>query len=74
MPPLNLTISSEDIATILRDKDFFYDTYIKLTNDALTLYAAGGRRKFGLKLHGALAALDLYVLTIVCSLMIFTSL
>ncbi|RXW22699.1 hypothetical protein EST38_g3139 [Candolleomyces aberdarensis] len=60
LAPPNITISSEDILAILQDRDAFYDIYIRLTNQALTLYAEGGRRKFGLKLHGALAALDLH--------------
>lgn len=59
LAPPNFTISSEDILSILQDRDAFYDIYIRLTNQALSLYAEGGRRKFGLKLHGALAALDL---------------
>jgi hypothetical protein len=59
LAPPNITVSSEDILAIFQDRDAFYDIYIRLTNQALTLYAEGGRRKFGLKLHGALAALDL---------------
>lgn len=42
----------------LDDREAFYSTYIKITNRAIELYAAGGRRKFALKMHGSLAALD----------------
>lgn len=45
----------------MADADTFYDLYLGLTNRAIELYAKGNRRKFALKLHGSLAALDLYV-------------
>lgn len=45
----------------MEDKEVFYEAYVKLTNRAIELYAKAGRRKFALKLHGSLAALDLCV-------------
>ena len=53
-----MQISKAELLTGLEDKDAFYDTYIKTTNRAIELYASAGRRKFALKMHGSLAALD----------------
>ncbi|EIW60047.1 uncharacterized protein TRAVEDRAFT_164477 [Trametes versicolor FP-101664 SS1] len=55
------TISRTDLASALVDVDAFYELYVAITNRAIELYAAAGRRKFALKLHGSLAALDVYV-------------
>jgi hypothetical protein len=57
--PADIPITSEDITATVEGQDAFYDIYIRLTSQTLGLYAEGGRRKFALKLHGALAALDL---------------
>lgn len=57
--PADIPITSEDITATMESQDAFYDIYIRLTTQALGLYAEGGRRKFALKLHGTLAALDL---------------
>jgi hypothetical protein len=46
----------------LQDGGAFYDLYIAITNRAIDLYARAGRKKFALRLHGDLAALDLCVL------------
>ncbi|EIM89936.1 uncharacterized protein STEHIDRAFT_92528 [Stereum hirsutum FP-91666 SS1] len=54
------TISNQDVVRAMADADTFYDLYIGLTNRAIELYAKGNRRKFALKLHGSLAALDLH--------------
>ncbi|PCH38130.1 hypothetical protein WOLCODRAFT_64398 [Wolfiporia cocos MD-104 SS10] len=54
-------ISKAEILQALEDKEAFYDLYVQVTNRAIELYAGAGRRKFALKLHGNLAALDLYV-------------
>ena len=45
----------------LQDKEIFYENYVNLTNRAIGLYQGAGRRKFALRLHADLAALDLYV-------------
>lgn len=43
------------------DKEAFLEAYVSLTNRAIELYANAGRRKFALRMHGSLAALDVYV-------------
>jgi hypothetical protein len=45
----------------------FYDIYVKLTNRAIDTYVKAGRRKFALRLHGSLAAMDVLVMTVVPS-------
>ena len=45
----------------------FYDIYVKLTNRAIDAYVKAGRRKFALRLHGSLAAMDVLVMTVVPS-------
>jgi hypothetical protein len=39
--------------------------YTKLTNRAIDAYVKAGRRKFAVKLHGSLAALDVFVTIVV---------
>lgn len=60
VPPTQ-KLTNEQLLRAIEDKEFFYETYVKLTNRAIELYAKAGRRKFALKLHGSLAALDLFV-------------
>ncbi|EJD05845.1 uncharacterized protein FOMMEDRAFT_79224 [Fomitiporia mediterranea MF3/22] len=67
-------ISNPDILGFLSDKSSFYDLYIKLTNRAIDLFVKSGRRKFALKLHGSLAALDLFRERLTAALQTFTSL
>jgi hypothetical protein len=38
--------------------------YVKMTNRAIDAYVKAGRRKFALRLHGSLAALDVLVTTL----------
>jgi trafficking protein particle complex subunit 10 len=52
------TISKLDLRSALQDKEAFYEMFIGLTNRAIELYANAGRRKFALRMHGSLAALD----------------
>ncbi|KAJ3796702.1 trafficking protein particle complex subunit 10 [Lentinula aff. detonsa] len=59
-PKSTESISNPQLLTALKDQDTFYDLYILITNRAIDLYAKSGRRKFALKLHGSLAALDLH--------------
>ena len=54
-------ISNADILGFLDKPTSFYELYIRVTNKAIDLFVKAGRRKFALKLHGSLAALDLYV-------------
>lgn len=46
----------------MEDREAFYELYVDTTNRAIDMYAKAGRRKFALKLHGSLAALDVCVL------------
>ncbi|KAJ3845286.1 trafficking protein particle complex subunit 10 [Lentinula raphanica] len=59
-PKSTESISNPQLSAALREPDTFYDLYIMTTNRAIDLYAKSGRRKFALKLHGSLAALDLH--------------
>ena len=52
-------ITNKDLLASLTDRDMFDKLYIDTTNRAIDMYIKGGRRKFALKLHGSLAALDL---------------
>ncbi|KAF9053549.1 hypothetical protein BDZ89DRAFT_1056144 [Hymenopellis radicata] len=53
-------ISNADFKKALLDKESFYELYIGVTNRSIDMYAKAGRRKFALKLHGSLAALDIH--------------
>ncbi|KAI0736997.1 trafficking protein particle complex subunit 10 [Fomitopsis betulina] len=52
------TISKEELLTAVSDQDALFDLYVAVTNRAIEYYASAGRRKFAIKLHGNLAALD----------------
>ncbi len=54
-------ISHADLLKAIDSKDAFFDLCIGITNRAIEMYANASRRKFALKLHGSLAALDVYV-------------
>jgi len=60
---LSTKISRTELVDALNDQPAFDKLYIEMTQRAIDVYAKGHRRKFALKLHGSLAALDLYVLT-----------
>lgn len=51
-------ISKYEIMLAIGDKEAFYDLYCAISNRAIDMYVKAGRRKFALKLHGCLAALD----------------
>ncbi|KAK0503134.1 hypothetical protein EDD18DRAFT_1136499 [Armillaria luteobubalina] len=68
------TISNEHLLKALEDKEAFYDLYINITNRAIDMYAKAGRRKFALKLHGSLAALDVHRGRLSTALATYTSL
>ncbi|KAK7014963.1 trafficking protein particle complex subunit 10 [Favolaschia claudopus] len=67
-------ISSADILQCLQTSDAFYDIYVGITNRAIDMYAKAGRRKFALKLHGSLAALDVHRGRLAAALTTYTSL
>ncbi|KAK2460622.1 hypothetical protein APHAL10511_007092 [Amanita phalloides] len=54
------SINNSDIRQCINDQDFFYDLYTAITNRAIEMYAQSKRRKFALKLHESLAALDVH--------------
>jgi hypothetical protein len=56
------TGNEAELLKSLRDSTAFYDLYIAITNRAIDLYAKSGRKKFALRLHGDLAALDMYAI------------
>ncbi|KXN82613.1 Trafficking protein particle complex subunit 10 [Leucoagaricus sp. SymC.cos] len=55
-----MSISNQDLLDGVHDCEAFYKLYIDITNRAISMYTKAGRRKSALKLHGSLAALDLY--------------
>lgn len=59
--PKNLQFSNETLNVAIHNQHAFYELYIAVTKRAIDLYAKSGRRKFALKLHGCLAAFELYV-------------
>ncbi|KAF9264760.1 hypothetical protein L218DRAFT_979450 [Marasmius fiardii PR-910] len=67
-------ISNEQLLATLTDKEPFYDLYIQITTRAIDLYAKAGRRKFALKLHGSIAALDIHRGRLDTALTTYTSL
>jgi len=58
------SISNEDLLRATNNREDFYKLYIDVTNRAISAYTKAGRRKSALKLHGSLAALDLYIFNI----------
>ncbi|TFK86916.1 hypothetical protein K466DRAFT_586827 [Polyporus arcularius HHB13444] len=56
----SVSITNTELLAALEDQDALYDLYVNITNRAIELYASAGRRKFALKLHGTLAALDVH--------------
>ncbi|KAJ7940762.1 trafficking protein particle complex subunit 10 [Mycena leptocephala] len=73
-PASDKKISSADILQSIQNRDTFYDTYVGITNRAIDMYAKAGRRKFALKLHGSLAALDVHRGRLAAALTTYTSL
>ena len=59
----SMTITKPELLSSMKEQETLYELYLNVTNRAIELYANSGRRKFALKLHGSLAALDMYVLT-----------
>ncbi|TRM61873.1 trafficking protein particle complex subunit 10 [Schizophyllum amplum] len=69
-----LKISNRDVLYAISDKDHFHELYVSTTKLAIDMYAKAGRRKFALKLHGSLAALDVHRQRLSTALTTFTSL
>ncbi|TFK43010.1 trafficking protein particle complex subunit 10 [Crucibulum laeve] len=67
-------ISNPELLKAIDDRDAFYELYVGTTNRAIDMYAKAGRRKFALKLHGSLAALDLHRGRLASALTTYTSL
>ncbi|KAG6865627.1 hypothetical protein C0991_000914 [Blastosporella zonata] len=55
-----LTITNDELLEAINDVEAFYKLYIDATNRAIEMYTKAGRKKFALRLHGSLAALDLH--------------
>ncbi len=64
----NLLFSNETLNVAIQNRHAFYELYVAVTKRAIDLYAKSGRRKFALKLHGCLAAFELYVLVLFAKL------
>lgn len=58
-PDAQLNLFNEALGAAVNSTEAFYKLYVAVTNRAIDLYAKSGRRKFALKLHGNLAALEL---------------
>ncbi|KAH8923009.1 hypothetical protein BT69DRAFT_195496 [Atractiella rhizophila] len=56
LPP----ISQKDLIEAIASKEALDQLYVKLTNRAIEAYQASGRKRFALKLHASLAALERY--------------
>lgn len=67
-------ISKYEIMLAIGDIEAFYDLYCTISNRAIDAYVKAGRRKFALKLHGCLAALDNHRGRLSNALAIFSSL
>ncbi|GLB35442.1 putative trafficking protein particle complex subunit 10, TRAPPC10 [Lyophyllum shimeji] len=68
------TISNADIQKATENAETFYNLYVDATNRAIDMYTKAGRKKFALRLHGSLAALDLHRGNYKTALAIYTSL
>ncbi|KAI6036383.1 trafficking protein particle complex subunit 10 [Pisolithus microcarpus] len=67
-------ISKYEILLAVGDSEVYYDLYCTISNRAIDMYVKAGRRKFALKLHGCLAALDEHRGRLPNALAIFSSL
>lgn len=59
-PGTSILFTNETLNAAVNSKNAFYELYVAILNRAIDLYAKSGRRKFALKLHGNLAALEMY--------------
>ncbi|KAF9009438.1 trafficking protein particle complex subunit 10 [Cyathus striatus] len=58
--PVEGKISNAELLKVMEDQEVFYELYVAVTKRAIEMYTESGRRKFALKMHGGLAALDLH--------------
>ncbi|KAI0797709.1 trafficking protein particle complex subunit 10 [Abortiporus biennis] len=63
-----------EIMDTFEDKDKFIELYLSCTRRAIELFASAGRRKFALKMHGSLAALEVHLGNLDNALQTFASL
>ncbi|PPR03937.1 hypothetical protein CVT26_001142 [Gymnopilus dilepis] len=73
-PDTPLRFSDDSLNAAVKATETFYKLYVAVTNRAIDLYAKSGRRKFALKLHGNLAALEFHRGNLSAALNTFTSL
>ncbi|KAF9476341.1 hypothetical protein BDN70DRAFT_923371 [Pholiota conissans] len=73
-PGTKMSFSNETLNVAVNNRDAFYELYVAVTNRAIDLYVKSGRRKFALKLHGNLAALELHRGNLSAALTTYTSL
>ena len=57
-PGTKVQFTNETLNTAFSNQQAFYELYTAVTNRAIDFYAKSGRRKFALKLHGILSALE----------------
>lgn len=57
-PGTKIQFTNEILNTAYSNKQAFYELYTATTNRAIDFYVKSGRRKFALKLHGTLSALE----------------
>jgi trafficking protein particle complex subunit 10 len=58
LPTHPTPISEKNFLAAVGDRESFYKLYIMITNRSIECYTAGKRKKFALKLHHTLAALE----------------
>ncbi|KAG5639493.1 hypothetical protein H0H81_000633 [Sphagnurus paluster] len=71
---LTQKISNIELLAAIDDAEAFYSLYVDITTRAIDMYTKAGRKKFALRLHGSLAALDLHRGQYETALSIYTSL
>ncbi|KJA20255.1 hypothetical protein HYPSUDRAFT_142413 [Hypholoma sublateritium FD-334 SS-4] len=73
-PNTPINFINETLNVAINNKEAFYELYVAVLNRAIDFYAKSGRRKFALKLHGNLAALELHRGNLAAALITYTSL
>ena len=57
-PETTPQFANQILNTAFSNKQAFYELYTAVTNRAIDFYAKSSRRKFALRLHGTLSALE----------------
>ncbi|KAF8810122.1 hypothetical protein BYT27DRAFT_7135471 [Phlegmacium glaucopus] len=73
-PGTKIQFINETLNTAVSNQQAFYELYAAITNRAIDFYAKSGRRKFALKLHGTLSALEVHRGNFSAALNTYTSL